>query len=164
MTPWYLATTKPRQEIRAVENLSNQEIRAFSPTIKVERIRAGKKVLVEEAMFTGYVFINLSQDDGLWHKVRSTRGVRDWVRFSGNIAKLPAGLVEGLIQKDVHRDKKVIKACFERGELVSILSGPFAGLKGVYEASSGDERSMILIQFLGQSNRLNLSNKQITKG
>ncbi len=160
---WYLASAKPRQEQRAVENLANQEIRAFSPMIKVEKIRAGKKVVVEEAMFASYVFINLSQEDGLWHKVRSTRGIRNWVRFSGQTAKLPGDLINSLIHTNNNQQDQLIKPCFEAGELVSILSGPFAGLKGVYQASSGEERSMILIQFLGNSNRLNLSNCQITK-
>ena len=158
---WYLATSKPRQESRAVENLLNQGIKAYSPVLNVEKIRAGKKQIVEEAMFTGYVFINISPEDGLWHKVKSTRGIRDWVRFSGKAAKLPDRLVESLKNSENETKSLVIKKQFEKGESVRILSGPFEGLKGVFLADSGEKRSMILIEFLGNQNRLNVSNDEL---
>jgi transcriptional antiterminator RfaH len=159
---WYLATSKPRQESRAVENLLNQGITAYSPQLNVEKIRAGKKVIVSEAMFSGYVFIQLSPEDGLWHKVKSTRGIRDWVRFSTNLAKLPCNLVEQLIKQDNLDSKVMVKKIYTPGELVRVLSGPFEGLKGIYQAGSGEERAMILIDFLGSSNRVSLENNQIT--
>ncbi|WP_444994334.1 transcription/translation regulatory transformer protein RfaH [Aliikangiella sp. IMCC44359] len=158
---WYLAASKPRQEMRAVENLLNQSIKAFTPTIQVEKIRAGKRKIEEEALFTGYVFISLTPEDGLWHKVRSTRGVRDWVRFSGMPAKIPPQLVDRFIAQQTDSEEAVIKRCFNAGDAVCILSGPFKGLKGIYESSSGEERALILIEFLGKINRLKLTNDQI---
>ena len=97
-TCWYLAASKPKQEARAVENLTNQDIQAFCPMVKVEKLRRGNKVLVDEALFTGYIFINLSQQSPLWPKVRSSRGVRDWVKFAGNVAKLPDDLMNSLLK------------------------------------------------------------------
>jgi transcriptional antiterminator RfaH len=158
---WYLAASKPRQEFRAVENLLNQGINAFCPLISVEKVRAGKKVVVDEAMFTGYVFINLSPEDGLWHKVRSTRGIRDWVRFSGMAAKLPTQLVESLIESEQNEANVLVKKSFASGDSVRILSGPFEGLKGIYLAENGEKRSLILIEFLGNQNRLKVDNSQI---
>lgn len=158
---WYLATSKPKQECRAIENLKNQGINAFSPTIKVEKIRAGKKLVVEETMFTGYLFINLSPEDGLWHKIRSTRGIRDWVRFSGKAARIPTQLVSQLIEQQQSQEKTIVKSTFKPGEEVRILSGPFEGLKGIYLAQNGEERALILIEFLGKQNRLKLANEQI---
>ncbi|MET1253587.1 transcription/translation regulatory transformer protein RfaH [Aliikangiella maris] len=157
---WYLAASKPRQETRAIENLHNQGITAFAPTIFVEKLYAGKKRVIEEALFPGYVFISLSPKDGLWHKVRSTRGIRDWVRFSSIPAKLPLNLVQEFIEKQNNDQQEVVKRCFNPGDCISIMSGPFRGLKGIYEASSGEERSLILIEFLGKVNRLKLENNQ----
>ena len=159
---WYLAATKPRQEQRAIDNLLNQGINAYSPMANVEKISAGKKKLVTEALFPGYLFINLSPEDGLWFKVKSTRGIRDWIKFSGEVAKVPSNLVEQLIsQKQESIDLLVIKK-FEKGNLVRILDGPFEGLSGVYQSPNGEQRAMILIEFLGKSNRLNLANEQIS--
>jgi len=158
---WYLATAKPHQEARAVENLENQQIRAFCPTVKVEKLRRGKKQIVTEALFTGYLFVNLSPQHALWHKVRSTRGIRDWVRFAGEIAKVPEKLVTSLFQANIEPERQLVISHFNKGEAVRILSGPFAGLKAIFEKDDGEKRSMILVDFLGQTNRLKVPNEQI---
>lgn len=158
---WYLATAKPRQEVRAVENLENQHIKAFCPTVKVEKLRRGKKQIITEALFTGYLFINLSPQNALWHKVRSTRGIRDWVRFAGDVAKIPEKLVTTLIQANIEPEQQLVINHYNKGEAVRILSGPFAGLKAIYDKEDGEMRSMILVDFLGQTNRLKVPNEQI---
>jgi len=158
---WYLAASKPRQELRAAENLSNQNIQCYCPLITVEKISGGKKRLVTEPMFSGYLFIQLSPEDGSWHKVRSTRGVRDWVRFGGTIAKLPAELVSKLIEQESKLSNSFQQNDFKPGDRVLILSGPFQGLNGVFQAENGQQRSMLLIDFLGQTNRLTIENDQI---
>ncbi len=158
---WYLASSKPREEFRAVENLYSQGVKAFAPSISVEKIRAGKKIVVTEAMFKGYVFIHLFPEHALWHKVRSTRGIRDWVRFAGKASKVPQDLVELLIKESVANKTRVIRKCFNEGDKIEVLSGPFKGLKGLYQTSCGETRSLILIDFLGKQNKLELENKQI---
>jgi len=160
-TPWYLAATKPRQELRAVEQLANQGIRAFSPQIKVEKIRKGVKYISGEALFSNYLFINISVNNSAWSKVRSTRGIRDWVKFSGKVAKLPKGLVEELIDISLSPENDMTIKRFEKGGKIRVLSGPFAGLSGVFEADDGDKRAMVLVEFLGQRSRLSLGNEQI---
>lgn len=158
---WYLATSKPRQETRAVKNLENQGVRAYSPIIKVEKVRSGKKRIVEEPMFTGYVFINISPEDALWHKVRSTRGIRDWVRFSSNVAKIPDSLIKAFVDSEQNFSQSFDNNKLQKGDSVRILSGPFEGLTGIFLADSGEKRAMILIDFLGKQSRLNVSNEQI---
>jgi len=158
---WYLAASKPRQEQRAVEHLHNQGIQGYCPTVKVEKIRRGKKHIVTEALFTSYLFIHISDQNPLWHKVRSTRGIRDWVRFGGNIAKLPEQLVEALIKSDIDPENDVVISRFDSGDPVRILTGPFSGLKAIFDKPDGESRSMILVEFLGQINKLKVSNEQI---
>jgi len=159
---WYLLAAKPKQEFRALEQLQNQQINAFCPKIKVEKLRRGKKCVVEEALFAGYLFVCISVDSPHWHKVRSTRGVRDWVRFGGEIAKLPQALVEQLIELDKNLQQQPVVSRFNQGQKVRILSGPFAGLTAIYQQQEGESRSLILVEFLGQSNRLKIENEQIT--
>jgi len=158
---WYLAASKPRQELRAVENLSNQQIKCYCPLITVEKISGGKKRLITEPMFSGYLFIRLSPEDGSWHKVRSTRGIRDWVRFGGTIARLPAELVRELIEQESKLANNYQQNDFKPGDRVTILSGPFQGLNGIFQAKNGQQRSMLLIDFLGKTNRLTIENDQI---
>ncbi|MDH5434499.1 MAG: transcription/translation regulatory transformer protein RfaH [Gammaproteobacteria bacterium] len=160
---WYLLASKPKQEIRAVENLANQGIKAYCPMIKVERMRAGKKYIVDEALFSGYLFVYLSPQSPIWHKVRSTRGVRDWVRFAHNVAQLPTALVEEILNQQNTMEEESVMRFYKPGESVRILSGPFQGLTGIYQASSGEERAIILIDFLGNTSQMIVDNQSIQK-
>ena len=158
---WYLAATKPKQELRAVENLANQNIKAFCPQIKVEKISRNKKQLLNEVLFKGYIFIQISLDDPLWHKVRSTRGIRDWIRFSGSIASIPTELILEL-KTNESSEKRIIFNKMNEGDKVRILSGPFEGLEAVFQKDDGDIRAILLLKFLGQSNRLTIEKSQIS--
>ena len=159
---WYLATAKPRQESRALENLANQDIVAFAPLVEVEKIRSGRRLVVTEALFPGYLFINISPTDGAWQRVRSTRGLRDWVRFSGAPARVPSELVNKLRLENKQQEGLIVRSTYARGDRVRILEGPFAGLQGVFETANGIERSLILVEFLGKTSHLELANKQIS--
>jgi transcriptional antiterminator RfaH len=160
---WYLATSKPRQEKRAMEQLANQGITACCPMISVEKVIRGKRQLVEEPLFTGYLFIQLDKESPYWGKIRSTRGMKDWVRFAGEVAQAPCAMVQVFVDasKSENQHQPVINL-FKKGQSVQILSGPFAGLQGIFEKHDGEMRSMILIEFLGKQNRLKLDNSQIS--
>ena len=72
---WYLLKTKVREELRAQEHLENQNFEVYCPIVKEK----GKPV----PLFAGYLFIRLdSRDLPYYHKIRSTRGVAEFVRFN----------------------------------------------------------------------------------
>ena len=78
---WYLVATKPKQEQRAAEHLSNQFIEYFLPEIEVEKSLRGKRSVRIEPLFPGYLFVALPKDSVFWSKIRSTRGIRDVIVF-----------------------------------------------------------------------------------
>ncbi len=158
---WYLLASKPKQEERAVENLLNQSINAFTPKIKVEKLKQGRKIIKDEPLFMGYLFVQLSTQDPNWHKIRSTRGVRDWVRFSGVPATLNNKTVEAFIET-TQSDNNSVQELMNKGDKVQIESGPFKGLSGIFECNDGEMRSMILIEFLGSTSRISIENEQIS--
>ena len=72
---WYLIKTKVREELRAVDNLENQNFEAYCP----QYIEKKKEV----PLFPGYIFVLLShQDIERYHKIRSSRGVSAIVTFN----------------------------------------------------------------------------------
>ena len=72
---WYLLKTKVREEFRAQEHLENQNFEVYCPIIKEK----GKSA----PLFAGYLFIQLDTKDlPSYHKIRSTRGVAEFVRFN----------------------------------------------------------------------------------
>ena len=72
---WYLLKTKVREEVRAVDNLENQEFEAYCPQY-LEKAKL-------TPLFPGYMFVKLCDEDiERYHKIRSTRGVSAIVAFN----------------------------------------------------------------------------------
>jgi transcriptional antiterminator RfaH len=74
---WYLIHTKPRQELRALENLQRQGYECYLPLLPTEKIQQKLVAIVDEPLFPRYLFIRLdsSQSGKSWTPIRSTLGV-----------------------------------------------------------------------------------------
>ena len=93
---WFVIYCKSREELRAQQNLENQQIHAFFPKIRKQKLTRGKKTIVEEALFPSYLFIFADQEDLNFTRIRSTRGINDFVRFGGEIATVSEKLIKQL--------------------------------------------------------------------
>ncbi|SFM88527.1 transcription/translation regulatory transformer protein RfaH [Marinobacter pelagius] len=142
---WYAIQHKPAQGDRALQHLQNQDIRCFYPKIEVERIKAGKRTKKLEPLFPGYLFVNLEQTDPVWAKLRSTRGVIRVVGF----ANKPAAIEDDVIQhiKD-SLDKVAETGGIKEGETVELDDGPFKGISAIFQSYDGEERAIVLINFM----------------
>ena len=161
-TSWYLANTKPRQELRAESHLKNQGINCILPLIEIEKIIRGKRVFSSEPLFPGYVFLELKTDGQDWSKVRSTRGIRDFVRFGGIPARVPEAVLEQLKVLDLS-DTPMETNAPKVGDKIIILEGPFKDLEGVFKMTNGEERSIVLLSILGKVTEMDLDNRNIKK-
>jgi len=146
---WYVVQTKPRQEFRALEHLRNQGVRCGLPTIEAEKIRRGRRVLVNEPLFSHYLFVQLDATHGKWSVLRSTRGVTRLVEFGGVPARLPAGVIDVLMSCHA-----ALRRLFAPGERVVVTQGPLAGLEGIYQMPDGEARAVVLLEFLSRPNRV----------
>ncbi|PXF63048.1 transcription/translation regulatory transformer protein RfaH [Kangiella spongicola] len=160
---WYLVQCKPRQESRAQENLENQSINSFFPIISLEKIVRGKRKQIEEAMFPGYLFVELLETGEYWSKIRSTRGVRDFVRFGGVPAKISQQLLEQLKVIDHDFVTKVVDSTPKEGDRVRVTAGPFKDLEGIFKMPDGEQRSIVLLNMLGKLTVLEVSNDEFEK-
>lgn len=162
---WFIVYCKSREEQRAQQNLENQGIHSFFPKIRKQKITRGKKTTVEEALFPSYLFIFIDQEDLHFSRIRSTRGINDFVRFGGKISTVSEQLIEQLKNvcysiNDLEVDRK---SQFKSGDKVEILNGSFQGLTAIFEVEDGLERSMLLLKVLNQENKISFSNKDIKK-
>lgn len=149
-TAWHLVQTKPRQEFRALEQLVNQQYTCFLPILKVEKMRRGWPEIINEPLFSRYLFIQLDAMSTNWSRLRNTRGVSKLVAIGGSFATISDSFVEGLR----HVGALDPAPLFEAGEKVAIKSGPFSGLEGVYQISDGAARALVLIELISQPQRL----------
>lgn len=151
---WYALQHKPAQGDRALDNLQNQGITCFYPKIHVEKIKAGKRSKKLEALFPGYLFVHLEQTDPMWAKLRSTRGVLRVVGFAGKPAAIGDEVIQH-IEDSLHAVADV--GGIKPGQPVELSDGPFQGIDAIFKAYDGEERAIVLIQFMQKQQAISVS-------
>lgn len=150
---WYLVQSKPRQEARAEENLRSQFFSCYCPQHSVEKIRHGKRVVIQQPLFPGYLFINLCKLNDSWHSIRSTRGVLRLVTFANQPLPVDDQIVSDLQARLAGTGNKSL---FQEGDRVSIIDGPFKDLDAVFSKTDGEERAIILLSVLHRQHQLKM--------
>ena len=142
---WYVIQHKPAQGDRALINLQNQGVTCFYPKVNVERVRAGKRCQRLEPLFPGYLFASLENTDPMWSRLRSTRGVLRVVGFGGKPAPLEDSVIEHI---RASLDKVSEQGGIRPGQPVELEEGPFRGIHAIFQAYDGEERAIVLINFM----------------
>jgi transcriptional antiterminator RfaH len=150
---WYVVHTKPRQETRALENLQNQGFTCFLPTLQVQKLRNQKVQTITEPMFSRYLFIQLDDQTQNWGPIRSTLGVSKLVSFGPQPAKVPPEFIAFLKEAP----PETLERMFAPGDHVQVASGPLKGLEGQYLAHDGETRAFVLVDLLGQPQKLRMT-------
>ena len=149
MNNWYLIFTKPHQEKVALDNLTHQNYQCYLPLINTEKILRGKKILSKEPMFPRYLFVRLSHDGKQnWSPIRSTKGVSHLVNFGGLAVSMDDETMDNLQQKI---DEALVVKVFSIGDKVEILKGPFKGMEAIFNTYKGEERAMLLLNFMAKN-------------
>ena len=150
---WYVVHTKPRQEACALENLQNQGFNCFLPTMQVQKLRNQKVQTITEPMFSRYLFIQLDDTTQNWSPIRSTLGVSKLVSFGPQPSKVPPEFIAFLKEAPA----ETIECMFAPGDAVQVASGPLKGLEGQYLAHDGETRAFVLVDLLGQPQKLRMA-------
>ena len=149
MNNWHLVFTKTHQEKVALDNLTHQNYQCYLPLINTEKILRGKKILSKEPMFPRYLFVRLSHDGKQnWSPIRSTKGVSHLVNFGGLAVSMDDETMDNLQQKI---DKALVVKVFSIGDKVEILKGPFKGMEAIFNTYKGEERAMLLLNFMAKN-------------
>jgi len=148
---WYLIQSKPKQEERAEANLRNQGFTCYRPTRRIELVRRGRRVQLEESLFPGYLFIRLDRMSDNWFAIRSTRGVARLVCFGQEPARVSASIIYDI---KTFSDNKPVAQALRSGDLVRITEGPFSDLEAIFMRPDGDERAILLLNLLHREQQL----------
>ena len=150
---WYLVQSKPRNEMRALENLVRQGYETYLPLIEVERLQRGKLLRKQEPLFPRYLFLHLEEGNDNWGPIRSTLGVAGMVRFGQAYAAVPDPVIVAIRE----RTQEIRETLFATGDAVQVVSGPLVGLEGVFEIADGEQRSFVLLEFMQKQQRISVS-------
>lgn len=156
---WYLIQCKARQDERAEENLLRQGYECLRPTVSREAIRYGRRQIVTESLFPGYLFIRIGNDES-WAPLRSTRGVLRVVSFGGVPMPIESDVIIHLQQRATQPEAL---PALSSGEVVRITEGPFSELEAVFLGMDGDERVVVLLNFLQRKQEVRLPLRSVNK-
>ena len=149
---WHVVQTKPRQELRAKENLQRQGFEVFMPLLEVEKIRHGKIQQVTEPLFKSYLFVQFDAQNSPWHTARYTLGVKQLLSFGGKLATVPATLIDTL--KNNPRQQLQI---YTAGDVLQVESGPLKGFEVIYQMTNGDDRALVLIELMNKTHAVQMA-------
>jgi transcriptional antiterminator RfaH len=156
---WYLLQCKPQQSYRAQEHLQNQHYHCFLPEITRDQIKKGKRQLITEPLFPGYLFLQVNEQQS-WSPIRSTRGVARIVAFNGRPEPVPDSIIAALQERIAQQPPE---QNLQAGDPIRITQGPFANIEAIFSAYDGDERVVILLKLLQQQQKLVLPANSIKK-
>lgn len=151
MERWHLVQSKARNEARAAQQLDNQAFEVLLPMLQCQKLRRGRREVVSEPLFPGYLFVRFDPQFVSPSLIQSTRGVARLVRYGSVLATVNDSLIEAIRQRCEQGSSEVASDLPAAGDRVRILDGPFRDLEALFIESSGDRRAMILIELIGKT-------------
>ena len=109
--------------------------RIMVPTEHLSEIRDGRKRIVKQKMYPGYILVEMEVCDESWFLVTETPGISGFV---GTDRRNPVPMREEEVDRILRemedkKEKPRPKVEFEMGETVKIKEGPFENYDGVVE-------------------------------
>ena len=170
---WYAIHTYSGYENAVKKNL-NQRIESLEmqdrifqivvPTEKKIKIKAGKRVEVEEKIYPGYILVDMIVTEDSWFIVRNTPRVTGFIGAGGTD---PVPLKQDEIDSLFNRMKTShIKedSNYEVDEMVKIIDGPFSDFEGKISAVDTERGKVkLLVSMFGRETPVELDFLQIKK-
>ena len=162
---WYVVHTHPKQEDRAINNLTAWGIETFSPKIRVHKKGqyVEKVTYITKPLFPRYIFAYFKFND-LAYKMRFTRGVHSLVSFDGGPIPIDEQVIE-IIRSRIDTTGFVkIGEDLRPGDVVVIKDGPFQNFSGVFEREMKEaDRVRILLDTVSYQSHIVVDRELVKK-
>jgi transcription antitermination factor NusG len=162
---WFCLKTQTKHEKLAAHFLRTQAgLEVFSPVLRFQRATVSGKKWFEEALFPGYIFGKFPYRTH-YRLVASSMGVTKIVGFGGQPAVVDEGVIGEL--REYVRDNEVIEIIPQvvPGEEVTVLDGPFKGLRAVVtRVMPAKGRVAVLLDLLGTQREVEVTINRVVPG
>lgn len=169
---WYVIHTYSGYEDAVARNLKQRieslgmQDKIFSvlvPKEKKIKIKNGKRKLVEEKVYPGYVLVEMIVTDDSWYVVRNTPNVTGFVGSGTTPIPVEKAEIESLKKRmGVEEPQYLIEV--ETGDVVKITDGPFRDFEGkVSDVDQERGKVKVLVNMFGRDTPVELDSLQIKK-
>ncbi len=159
---WFALHAAPRQERKVAGFLQREAgVEVFAPRIRFRRMRAGRPIWANEALFPGYLFARFDYF-AQRRQIQAFPGVASIVHFGDRPAALEETLIAELRTLVAADETIEIAADPQPGSDVIITGGPLRGLKVlVTRVIPGRQRIAILLELLGNDREVEIETARV---
>jgi len=144
-------------------NMQDKIFDVLIPKEKQIRIRGGKRKVIEEKIFPGYVLIQMLVTEDSWYVVRNTPNVTGFVGADTVPVPLSEKEVKDL-KKRMGRDEFDYDIDIGAGDPVKVTDGPFKNFEGKVEAVDKDRGKIkVLVNMFSRETPVELDFLQVKK-
>ena len=169
---WYVIHTYSGYEDAVARNLQKRieslgmEDKIFNvlvPKEKKIKIKGGKREIIEEKIYPGYVLVEMVVTDDSWYIVRNTPNVTGFVGAGTTPVPISPQEIENL-KKRTGVETPQYKIEVNLGDMVKIIDGPFKDFDGkISEVDAERGKIKVLINIFGRDAPAELDYLQIKK-
>src|SRR5436309_7149074 len=173
---WYVVHTYAGYENKVKTNLHSRigsmqmEDKIFDVVIPMEdvmEIKGGKRQVVQRKVFPGYLMVKMIYDNDSWYVVRNTPGVTGFVSSGTGTKPTPLSRREVekiLAVKEETQAKPTFRLEWEEGDVVRIVTGPFADFTGtISEINVEQSKLKVLVNIFDRETPVELAFDQVAK-
>jgi len=169
---WYVLHTYSGYEDTVAHNLKQRiesldmEDKIFNvlvPKEKKIKIKGGKRRIIEEKIYPGYVLVEMIVTDNSWYAVRNTPRVTGFIGAGTTPVPISREEVKNL-EKRMGIEEPTYKINVEINDAVKIVDGPFKDLDGkISEIDKTRGRIKVLVNMFGRETPIELDFLQVKK-
>ncbi len=151
-----------RQRIESMD-MGDKIFNVLIPTEKKIRIKNGKRKVIEEKIFPGYVLVEMVVTDDSWYVVRNTPNVTGFIGSGTSPTPIAEEEIKAL-QKRMGIEEPKYQIDVTPGTPVRITDGPFKDFEGkVAEVDEARGKIKVLVSMFGRETPVELDSLQIQK-
>lgn len=169
---WYVIHTYSGYEENVARNLK-QRIESMDmqdlifdvivPKEKKIKIKGGKRTVVEEIIYPGYVLVEMIVTDASWYVVRNTPNVTGFIGLGTTPTPVDPREIDSL-KKRMGVDEPKYKIDVDKGDVVKITDGPFKDFEGkIEDVDEGKGKVKVMVSIFGRETPVELDFLQVKK-
>jgi transcriptional antiterminator NusG len=169
---WYVLHTYSGYEDNVAHNLKQRiesmdmQDSIFDVMVPIEKkikIKNGKRTVVEEKIYPGYVLVDMIVTDASWYVVRNTPNVTGFIGLGTTPTPVDPKEIDTL-KKRMGVSEPKYKINVKVGDAVKIIDGPFKDFDGkVDEVDEEKGRIKVLVSIFGRETPVDMDFLQINK-
>lgn len=151
-----------KQRIESMD-MGDKIFNVLIPTEKKIRIKNGKRRIIEEKIFPGYVLVEMMVTDDSWYVVRNTPNVTGFIGAGTTPTPISEEEMKAL-QKRMGVEEPKYQIDVTPGTAIKIIDGPFKDFEGkVSEVDEARGKIKALVSMFGRETPVELDSLQIHK-